>query len=85
MPRTLKKTDYQKGTGKGKVGDIRIGTWNIRTLFKTGAMKTIIDEIKRYKLLVVVLQEIRWPGNGSLKSNDTTLFYSGGARKRGRS
>lgn len=82
MPRTLKNTDYQKGTGIGKFGDIRIGTWNIRTLFKTGAMKTIIDEIKRYKLPVVALQEIRWPGNGSIKSYDTTLFYSGGASDR---
>jgi hypothetical protein len=41
-------------------------------------MKIIIDEVKRYKLPVVALQEIKWPGNGSIKSNETTLFYSRG-------
>lgn len=82
MPRTLKNTDYQKGIGKGKFGDIRIGTWSIRTFFKTSAMKTIIDGVKRYKLPVVALQEIRFAGNGSIKSNDTTLFYSGGTGDR---
>lgn len=82
MSWTLNKTDFQKGNGNGKLGDIRIGTWNIRTLFKIGAMKLIIDEVKRYKLPIVELQEIKWLGSGSVKSNDTTIFYSRGTSPR---
>ncbi|KAL4148242.1 hypothetical protein QTP88_002523 [Uroleucon formosanum] len=82
MPRTSNKTDFRKGIGNKKLGDIRIGTWNIRTLFKAGAMEILIDEVKRYKLLIVALQEIKWPGSGSVKSNDTIIFYSGGTSPR---
>jgi hypothetical protein len=78
MPRALNKTNFRKGIRNGKLRDIRIGTWNIRTLFKAGAIKIINDEVKRYKLPIVAIHEIIWPGSGSVKSNDTTIFYSGG-------
>ena len=74
MPRTLNNMDYQRGIGNRKFGDIGIGIWNIRTLFKTDAMKTIIYEVKRYKLPIVALQEIRWLESGSVKENYITLF-----------
>lgn len=39
-------------------------------------MKIIIDESKRYKLPIIMLQEIKWPRSGIIKANDTTIFYS---------
>jgi len=40
-------------------------------------LKIIIDEIKKYNLQIVALQEKRWPGNGSIKHKETTSFYNG--------
>lgn len=66
----------------GKHG-FRIGTWNIRSLFKPGALKSISDAIKKYKnVLITALQEIRWPGEGSVKTEGMTLFYSGDKNDR---
>lgn len=56
---------------------LRIGTWNIRILFKPGALKILFDELTRYNIPMVALQEVRWPGNGSAKSGSHTIFYSG--------
>lgn len=55
IPWTLNNSDYQKEIGKGKLGYIIIGTWNIRTFFKADAMKIIIDEVKIYNLLITAL------------------------------
>jgi len=49
----------------------------IGTLFKSGSIKVVINEITKYKLNNVALQEMRCPGNGSIKEKDTTFFYSG--------
>ncbi|CAI6358159.1 unnamed protein product [Macrosiphum euphorbiae] len=49
-------------------------------------MKIVTDQIQKYKLPVVALQEVRWPGSGSVKSENYTIFYSGstdGRHERG--
>lgn len=57
-------------TGKWKNG-LSFGTWNIRTLFKPGAVQCLVEETERYKLGEVALQEIRWNDKGMLD----TIFY----------
>jgi len=54
-----------------------IGTWNVRSWFKLGAMKETITEIRKYKIDICGLQEIRWKGNGILQKKDETIYYSG--------
>ncbi|KAF0753170.1 ribosome biogenesis protein TSR3 isoform X1 [Aphis craccivora] len=60
--------------GKWKNG-LSFGTWNVRTLFKPGAVQYLVEEIEKYKLGVVALQEIRLDGNGMIEIQDTTIFY----------
>jgi exonuclease III len=43
--------------------DIEFGTWNVRTLHKSGALKAFIQQIQQYKLKVIAIQETRWLGN----------------------
>jgi exonuclease III len=78
---TTKPRDSYNGKTHGKRNkdrkELRIGTWNIRTLFKLDALKTVIDKIKRYKLPIVALQEVRWPRSGNIRSGNHTIFYSG--------
>jgi len=77
-PRTLYTKDSQTEHGnRNKIRNLRIGTWNIRTLYKSGSMNVVINKITKYNLSIVTLQEIRWPGNGSFKHKGTTVFYSG--------
>ncbi|KAL4148909.1 hypothetical protein QTP88_003048 [Uroleucon formosanum] len=61
-------------TGKWKNG-LSFGTWNVRKLFKPGAVQCLVEEIERYKLRVVALQKIRWNDKGTPDIQDTTIFY----------
>jgi len=62
--------------------ELRIGTWNIRTLYKPGALKIITEEVEKYKIPLVAVQEIRWTGEGNIRSNNSTIFYSGTKNNR---
>jgi len=48
---------------------------NIRTLFKPGAVRTLVNEVEKYRLGVVALQELRWSDTGSMQLKNTTIFY----------
>jgi len=38
---------------------LRFGTWNVCTVLQAGNMNMIAEEVERYKMDVVTLQEIR--------------------------
>lgn len=63
--------------------NIRIGTWNVRTMLLTGRIEEIAKEMKQYKIKILALQEIRWEGEGRMDVDEYTLFY-GGENKRGK-
>jgi len=63
---------------------MRFGTWNVRTLLQAGNMNMIAEEVERYKMDVVALQEIRWQGKGSIRKVKFTLHYSGNDRQGNR-
>lgn len=60
LPTKPRNYDDINGILTGNNMEIKIGTWNIRTLYKPGALKNITDEIKKYKISLVAIQEIRW-------------------------
>jgi hypothetical protein len=39
--------------------DMRFGTWNIRSLCRVGAIKSVVGELEKYKLDLVGVQEVR--------------------------
>ncbi|KDR15323.1 Craniofacial development protein 2, partial [Zootermopsis nevadensis] len=49
---------------------------NVRTMLRPGKMNEIENEIVKYKLDVVALQEIRWQGRGQIDKQEYALFYS---------
>ncbi|XP_008181905.1 craniofacial development protein 2-like [Acyrthosiphon pisum] len=63
--------------------DFTTGTWNVRTLYKPGNLTTAILELERYRLDIIAVQEIRWTGEGSLKTGNWTVFHSGGDEHQG--
>lgn len=74
MPLTLIK-DYNNRNGNRKIiENLQICTWNIKTLFKLGTQKKIIDGIAKYNLQFVVLQEMRQSNSDSIKYKETIIF-----------
>jgi hypothetical protein len=39
--------------------DMRFGTWNVRSMYRTGLLRTVGEEISKYKLDLVRVQEVR--------------------------
>jgi hypothetical protein len=54
---------------------MRFGTWNIRSLYRLGSLKTVSGE---YKLDLVAIHEARWDKGGTESADNFTFFYGNG-------
>jgi exonuclease III len=43
---------------------MKFGTWNVRRLYRVGAIKSVVGELEKNKLDLVGVQEVRWEGEG---------------------
>ena len=43
---------------------IRIGTWNVRSLYEGGKTHNAIKEMRRTNVDILGVSETRWPGSG---------------------
>ena len=57
----------------------RIGTWNVRTLYQTGKLENVKQEMDRMQFQVLGLAETRWTGKGLIQTGNKTMIYSGGS------
>jgi exonuclease III len=59
---------------------MRFGTWNVRSLYRSGSFKTVARELGKYKLDLdlVGVQEVRWEKGGTEWAEDYTFFYGAG-------
>jgi len=53
------------------------GTWNVRTLWKTGAARLLVEQLSRARINLMGLQEVRWHDSGELRIDNYTLLWSG--------
>jgi exonuclease III len=58
--------------------DIRFGTWNVRSLYRSGSLKTVARELGKYKLDLMGVQEVRWDKASTERAEDYTFFYGAG-------
>jgi exonuclease III len=58
--------------------DMRFGTWNVRSLYRVGAIKSVVGELEKYKLDLGGVQEVRWEGKGYQTADNYTFFYGKG-------
>ena len=57
---------------------LRIGVWNIRTMYQTGRAAQVAREMDRYGIHVLGLSEVRWTTAGKVTlSSGHTLLFSG--------
>jgi exonuclease III len=55
--------------------DMRFGTWNIRSLYRIGSLKTVARELGQYKEDLVGVDEVRWEKGGTERAENYTFFY----------
>jgi hypothetical protein len=58
--------------------DIRFGTWNVRSMYRTGSLRAVMEEISKCKLDLVEVQEVRWDGGGTKPAGEYTFFHGKG-------
>jgi exonuclease III len=54
------------------------GTWNVRSLCRVGAIKSVVGELEKYKLDLVGVQEVKWEGEGYQTADNYIFFYGKG-------
>ena len=53
------------------------GTWNVRTLNNDGAIEEMENQVSKYKLKILALQEMRITGTGTRDLKKGRIYYSG--------
>jgi exonuclease III len=43
---------------------MRFGTWNVRSMYGAGSLRAVAEEISKYNLDLVGVQEVRWYEGG---------------------
>jgi hypothetical protein len=54
----------------------QFGTWNVRSLYRVGSLKTVSRELARYKLDLVGVQEVRLEGCDTKPAGEYTTHFS---------
>jgi hypothetical protein len=56
---------------------IKIGTWNVRTMYQVSKTAQVIREMERYQLGILGISECRWTESGRNITQGHTIIYSG--------
>jgi len=59
-------------------GEMKLGTLNVRSLYRVGSHKAAARELARYQLDVVGVQEVRWENGGTVRAGDYDFFFGKG-------
>jgi hypothetical protein len=57
--------------------DMRFGTWDVRSLYRSGSLTSVARELARYTLDLVGVQEDRWDKWGSVRTGDYIFLFCG--------
>jgi len=57
---------------------IKIGTWNVRTLYQSGKLENVKQEMTRLGVNILGVCETRWKNTGDFVSGEHRMIYSGG-------
>ena len=63
---------------------IKIGTWNVNSMFEAGKIHNTIQEMTRLKIGILGVSEMWWPLSGKRNINNHVVYYSGNEDKNHR-
>jgi hypothetical protein len=58
--------------------DMRFGTRNVRSMYRAGSLRAVAEQISKYTLDLVGVQEVRWNGGGNEPAGEYMFFYGKG-------
>src|SRR6478609_11170245 len=58
--------------------EIRVGTWNVRMMNAMGKLKNVKEEMRRNRLSIMGVSEVRWKDGGDFVSDGCRVMYAGG-------
>jgi exonuclease III len=58
--------------------DMRFGTWNVRSIYRARSLRVVAEEISKYKLDLVGVQQVRWDGGGTEPAGEYIFFCGKG-------
>ena len=47
--------------------DVRFGTWNVRSLYRSGSTAAVARELSTYKVNLAVVQGVKWGKGGTVR------------------
>jgi hypothetical protein len=59
---------------------MRLGTWNVRSLYRAGLLIIVVKEISKYKSELVGVNKVRWDSGGTETAREYPLFMERGKR-----
>ena len=69
----------------GTRSSVRIGCWNVQTMFQAGKTEIVLNEMIRYQAQILGLSETRWIGTGEENLREgVKLIYSGHSQQNAR-
>src|SRR6478609_4571117 len=69
------------GEGKRRIAEkheIRVGTWNVRTMKAMGKLENVKEEMRRNRWSIMGVSEVRWKDGGDFVSDGYRVMYAGG-------
>ncbi|CAJ1087276.1 craniofacial development protein 2-like [Xyrichtys novacula] len=57
---------------------IRLGAWNVRTMYETSKLAQVVSEMRRYKLDILGISECYWTRSGRHTINDGSVILHSG-------
>ena len=71
------KSTSMKATEKLKIekNTLTVGTWNVQTLWTTGKLELLRNEMKRFRYDIIGISEVRWTGKSETSNRD--VIWSG--------
>jgi exonuclease III len=58
--------------------DVQFGTWNVRSIYRAGSLRAVGEDISKYTIDLVGVQEVRWDGGDTERAGEYTFFYEKG-------
>ena len=56
----------------------KVATWNVRTMFQSGKLANVQQEMERLNISILGISEVRWTGSGEIQYEKSKFIYSGG-------
>jgi hypothetical protein len=57
---------------------MKFGTWSVRSLCRTGSLKTVASKVPKYNLDQMTIKEVIWDKDGSQPAEDYIFFMEMG-------